>query len=100
MRTWLQQGRAVGVKIYPPMGFMAVGNDSSDAPAPPDALHQLVQQRRAGQTVGAALDDELRKLYALCTDLDAPVMMHCASSQLAGPDDGHAAVSCSLAQGL
>jgi predicted TIM-barrel fold metal-dependent hydrolase len=56
-------------------------------PNAPAALRDLVQQKRAGQTVGAALDAELGKLYALCVELDAPIMAHCASSELAAPDD-------------
>ena len=83
MRTWLEEGQAVGAKIYPPMGFAPFGNGDNDVPNASAALRDIVQQKRPGQTVGAALDAELGKLYALCVELDAPVMAHCASSELA-----------------
>ena len=83
MRTWLEEGQAVGAKIYPPMGFAPFGNGDNDVPNASAALRDLFQQKRPGQTVGAALDAELGKLYALCVELDAPVMAHCASSELA-----------------
>jgi len=87
LRTWLEQGQAIGAKIYPPMGFAAFGNGDNDVPNAPAALRDLVQRKRPGQTVGAALDAELGKLYALCVELDAPVMAHTASSELAEPDN-------------
>ena len=85
LQGWLESGQAVGVKVYPPMGFAALGNDGPGLPTWPEALQQLVAQKRPGKSVGAALDAELRKLYELCVALDAPLMAHCADSELASP---------------
>jgi predicted TIM-barrel fold metal-dependent hydrolase len=87
LRNWLEQGLAVGVKLYPPMGFAAAGNGGANMPDPPQALKDLVANRRPGMDTGAALDAELDRLFTLCTELDAPVMAHCASSELAEPEN-------------
>jgi hypothetical protein len=91
LQDWLQKGLAVGVKIYPPMGFSAAGNGTAlpppalPPPTPPEALRQLVQAKYPGMTVGAALDAEMNKLFELCEALDVPLMAHCARSELANP---------------
>jgi predicted TIM-barrel fold metal-dependent hydrolase len=64
----------VGVKIYPPMGFLPYGNAGlgptywgDDTP---------VRKELRGPTLGAELDAALDVLYAWCLDNDVPVMAH------------------------
>jgi predicted TIM-barrel fold metal-dependent hydrolase len=68
----------VGVKIYPPMGFRALGNDQiSDREFPPGL-------QKYGPHIGAKLDDALRALYDCCESFDVPIMAHCAPTMGAG----------------
>lgn len=78
----LEQGLAIGVKLYPPMGFAALGNETLAENSFPHSLQTLVQTRRPTLTTGQALDAELRKLYALCEALDAPITTHVANSEI------------------
>ncbi|WP_217356938.1 amidohydrolase family protein [Ruegeria sp. HKCCA4812] len=76
--SWLQtiqksvesQGFA-GIKLYPPMGFLPLGNDRFDAPGArrPRALREL------GVT-GQEIDNELRALYDWCAAEDVPIKTH------------------------
>lgn len=64
-----------GVKLYPPMGFRPLENSGvgfGHARARPDGG-------------GAALDRELRKLYAWCEANDVPIAAHASASMGAGP---------------
>jgi len=70
-RDWLatiknavrNQGYA-GVKLYPPMGFLPIGNTGTMGP-------------RAGfQASGAEVDRQLRRLYSWCVDEDVPIKSH------------------------
>ncbi len=74
--AWLQKATSscgfVGAKLYPPMGYSAIDNAShksfpKEAPDVPDEF-------------GCKLDDELNKLYKLCTQEDIPILTHCADS--------------------
>jgi predicted TIM-barrel fold metal-dependent hydrolase len=69
----------VGVKVYPPMGFRASGNDKIKDREFPEGL----QKHRPN--IGKKLDDALRELYRYCNDDDVPIMAHCAPSMGAGP---------------
>lgn len=74
---------AIGVKVYPPMGFLPLGNA--------DANPALEYQLRAAQfqpEFPALIDDALLRLYKLCIKLDAPVLAHASSGNGAGPDFG------------
>ncbi|GLS18392.1 hypothetical protein GCM10007874_14090 [Labrys miyagiensis] len=67
----------VGVKVYPPMGFRAIGNaDLGDDCFPP---HVRMKH------LGVLLDRALTELYSYCVDNDVPILTHCSHSQ--GPDD-------------
>jgi len=75
----------MGVKLYPPMGFRAMGNGDSDLkPAnehfPPDLVQAL------GYSCGDLLDDALRVLYDWCIKEDVPIMAHCGRSNYSRPD--------------
>ena len=74
----LASGDAIGVKLYPPMGFAATGNDARDEISVPfpARLAELT-----GGRPGRALDDVLGELFDHCADRDIPVMAHC------GPDE-------------
>lgn len=69
-----RQGYA-GVKLYPPMGFKPLENSGVS----------FAHARRAPPGRGAALDRELRKLYAWCQANDVPIAAHASASMGAGP---------------
>ncbi|WP_170378653.1 amidohydrolase family protein [Ruegeria atlantica] len=60
-----------GIKLYPPMGFLPLGNTRFDAPGSgkPRALQEL------GIT-GQEIDNELRALYDWCAAEDVPIKTH------------------------
>lgn len=68
-----------GVKLYPPMGFQPSGNRG---PYPKRSIDML------GFDPSTQMDKALRKLYALCVNLDAPILAHGYSSNESG--DGYA----------
>jgi predicted TIM-barrel fold metal-dependent hydrolase len=74
---------AVGVKLYPPMGFRAWHNTGvPDGGFPKDLQNQLRQE------LGQKLDQALREIYEECIRLEVPVMAHCADSNEARPGSG------------
>lgn len=68
-----------GVKLYPPMGYRPSGNKG---PYPKRSVDLL------GFDPSRQMNEALRKLYALCSDLDAPILAHGYSSNESG--DGYA----------
>ena len=74
----------VGLKLYPPMGFRATGNPPDDAAYPPAVIKALRPNGRLGDQLDQAMDDA----FALCTELDAPILAHAYNSLSAGPDFG------------
>lgn len=64
----LTQG-LVGVKLYPPLGFRAIGN--ADCWFPDHVT-------RGVKNFGACLDEALLTLYRFCKEHDVPIMAHCA----------------------
>lgn len=74
----IEQHGCVGVKIYPPNGFLPYGNGTKECPLPehlPDRFD------------GAELDRRLGRLYELCAGLGVPVLAHANMSM--GSDDAH-----------
>lgn len=59
----------VGVKIYPPMGFLPYGNEANP-------LDGSTQPRPSLKT----LDEKLAQFFAKCEELDVPVMAHANES--------------------
>lgn len=59
----------VGVKLYPPMGYMAYGNA---CPSRPGACPVMQDAR--------AIDARLRRLYEWCVDHNVPIMGHTSHS--------------------
>jgi predicted TIM-barrel fold metal-dependent hydrolase len=69
VRHAVELGGFAGVKLYPPSGFLPIGNVS-----------------RFGERVGGRLDAALRALYAYCVAEEVPILTHAARSN--GFDDG------------
>jgi predicted TIM-barrel fold metal-dependent hydrolase len=68
----------IGVKIYPPNGYLPFGNKSGKCPVP---------RNLPPWWDGKKLDDRLKALYELCDRLGVPVMAHANESM--GEDDDH-----------
>jgi hypothetical protein len=76
---------SIGVKLYPPMGFAALGNadqsrdfwNDSDIPG---WLKKPFPYNGKMAEIGPCLDDALEGLYAWCVDQDVPIMAHTAFS--------------------
>lgn len=73
---------AIGVKLYPPMGFLPAGNASAGLEYPTRARQQF------GDDFPALLDDALMRLYQACNDLDIPILTHTSHGNAAGPNFG------------
>lgn len=80
------EGKVRGFKMYPPMGFLPLGNRGR-----PDAFYDMDDPIRTspakkwqatGQAglLGDALDDALEDFYARCAEKGLPVMAHSRSS--------------------
>ena len=68
----------IGVKIYPPNGFLPYGNGSNRCPLP---------RKRPPWWNGKAIDESLQMLYEWCDQRGVPVMAHANDSM--GEDDEH-----------
>ncbi|MFD0894706.1 amidohydrolase family protein [Luteolibacter ambystomatis] len=72
---------AAGVKVYPPSGYRASGNQIEKKPTPLFTRHPANQWTAryghiGGTTGGAALDKELEELLLWCISRDVPVFTH------------------------
>lgn len=75
-RAILQHG-FIGVKLYPPMGYRALGNARlGDAAFLPSSRRRKLGLSKIGQKLDAALGD----LYAWCAENEVPIMAHGAHS--------------------
>jgi hypothetical protein len=70
----LSEGRGIGIKLYPPMGFAAAGNTDRSADDFP------LELRKLAANPGRSLDGVLDELFDYCADNDVPVMAHCGQS--------------------
>jgi predicted TIM-barrel fold metal-dependent hydrolase len=70
VRHAVELGGFTGVKLYPPSGFVPIGNVF-----------------RFGERVGAPLDAALRALYRYCEDTGVPILTHASHSN--GFDKGY-----------
>lgn len=78
----LQYG-LLGVKLYPPMGYRAIGNSSLDKQknnAFPKHLFTDEAYAHYRKTFGVRIDEALMKLYLFCVENDVPIMAHCGHS--------------------
>jgi predicted TIM-barrel fold metal-dependent hydrolase len=62
----------IGVKMYPPMGFSAIGNSDHK-------FYGMTKKQSA--KFGQSLDKALWSLYDWCQEHDVPIMVHCNNSQ-------------------
>jgi predicted TIM-barrel fold metal-dependent hydrolase len=73
-------GGFIGVKLYPPMGFQAIGNKH----LPDDRFNEPAYLRSPdtglGSQIGSKLDAALAKLYTWCSANNAPIMAHTSHS--------------------
>jgi predicted TIM-barrel fold metal-dependent hydrolase len=80
-------GGFIGVKLYPPMGFRAIGN----ADLPDDAFDEPAYLRSADagleSQIGRKLDAALAQLYTWCSANNAPIMAH--TSHSFGPNSSY-----------
>lgn len=72
----------IGVKIYPPMGFLPYGNERL---GPTYWNGTPVRGELLGRALGADLDRALDGLYRWCLANDVPVMAHTSPSNVAAP---------------
>ncbi len=75
----------IGVKLYPPMGFLPFGNVDLPPKAFPKELRDL------GPDFRVRLDEELLSLYRHCLKHGIPILAHAENSNMAGPDYGRRA---------
>lgn len=78
VRWALSERGFMGVKLYPPMGFLPIGNTNLMSEEFPEDLQNLREFRQR-------IDDALTSLYQCCIDLGAPILSHAESSQGSGP---------------
>lgn len=69
-----------GVKLYPPMGFLPIGN----ADIPPGGFPASVASTPYAEEFGHLLDAALLALYEFCAAHDVPVMVHTSPSNGSG----------------
>lgn len=81
VRRAVHEGGFIGVKLYPPMGFRALGNAALPRSAFPAAWGRDP----------ALLDDALSRLYGTCEADGIPVLTHCSNSNYPRPGYGERA---------
>lgn len=68
----VEQHGFIGVKLYPPMGFAAMGNTGKSLWNGKRTLDRAAWDRG----FGAKLDSALSRLYRYCEEIDLPIMAH------------------------
>jgi predicted TIM-barrel fold metal-dependent hydrolase len=71
----------IGVKLYPVMGFLPIGNVHADPQTYPRELRRLKDWAQR-------LDDALIALYEWASSEDVPIVAHCSESQMPSPEAG------------
>jgi predicted TIM-barrel fold metal-dependent hydrolase len=67
----------LGVKLYPPMGFLPLRNVQHR----PAKFAYFIAKALPNVNIRKQLDEALGELYQYCTDNDVPIMAHAALSQ-------------------
>lgn len=75
VRKALNEDGFLGVKVYPPMGFRAYGNEGQEQRYADTIIKALGKGH-----VGHELDASLSSLYDTCVELHAPILAHAAAS--------------------
>jgi predicted TIM-barrel fold metal-dependent hydrolase len=84
----LTQHGFLGLKLYPPMGFRATGNETEDAKYPEPAVAALSLPKNR---LGPALDAAMTRAFDFCLRHDAPMLAHANNSIAAGTGYGRRA---------
>jgi predicted TIM-barrel fold metal-dependent hydrolase len=71
----IQSRGFIGVKLYPVMGFLPIGNAKADPALYPEKL------RQTRPDWAQSLDASLTSLYRWCAAEDVPILAHCSESQ-------------------
>lgn len=84
---------ALGVKVYPPMGFQPVHNEQDKLEFVPRAQEEFAQcaTLRFGHSFASQIDSALERLYLLCSKMDIPILAHAHSGNEAGAGFGERA---------
>jgi len=77
----------IGVKMYPPNGFLPYGNQDYNRQNPMTVPERFEGDGRFWRDIDAALDS----LYSFCAANDVPIMAHANDSNDAFPDSGRRA---------
>ena len=85
VRDAIQSRGFIGVKLYPVMGFLPIGNAKADPATYPEKL------RQTRPDWAQSLDASLTSLYRWCVAEDVPILAHCAESQAPSVDAGRRA---------
>lgn len=78
----------LGLKLYPPMGFRATGNETDDTRYPKAVTKALDLPEDA---LGPALNAAMTRAFDFCLHHDAPMLAHANNSLSAGPGYGRRA---------
>jgi predicted TIM-barrel fold metal-dependent hydrolase len=73
-------GGSIGVKLYPPMGFRATGNEQLPDARFSDPGFLRSTERGLAPQIGVKLDRALNRLYQWCNDNNVPIMAHTNNS--------------------
>jgi predicted TIM-barrel fold metal-dependent hydrolase len=73
-------GGALGVKLYPPMGFRATANAELADSRFANPAFLISSDTGIGPQIGAHLDRALSRLYTWCSEKNVPVMAHTTNS--------------------
>jgi predicted TIM-barrel fold metal-dependent hydrolase len=76
VKAAIEQQGFIGVKLYPPMGFRAIGNASA-----PALDFSTLPGVRPYVITPQMVDAALTELYDYCNTNEVPIMAHCAPSQ-------------------
>lgn len=72
VRSALDKHGFLGIKLYPPMGFLPLGNGR--------ALYPRYVQKIFGDALPRLIEDKLKQVYALALEYDAPILAHATAS--------------------
>jgi predicted TIM-barrel fold metal-dependent hydrolase len=70
----------IGVKLYPPMGFRAIGNKGLLDERFSEPAYLRSTEAGLGSQIGRKLDAALSQLYAWCSTNNVPIMAHTSHS--------------------
>lgn len=85
-------GRIAGFKLYPPMGFQAIGNENLEFQGSDGIGNRVIDWWRNntpdGPELGDQLDQALKTLFRACVDKDLPILAHAGPGNATAKDFG------------